>query len=248
MTTIGLSLVLERLAQNEARLRLRSIVRIDHQQNAIDHLHDALDFAAEIGVAGRIDDVDAIAVPLKGGVLGADRDPFFALEIHRIHHALLDFLVGAEGARLTQQLIDQRGLAVIDVRNDGDVTDFIHSKEASSGGGGTIVGDQRRVKPSAARERRNSLHGYKGTYDLKWRSRNRFQCALRCRLDPFAVFADQILQAIHRFGFGNIEFHGGLADVEIHLAGRAADVAEIGVGHFARAVHDASHDRNLHAL
>jgi hypothetical protein len=27
---------------------------------------------------------------------------------------------------LAQQLINQRGLAVIDVRNDGDVTDLIH--------------------------------------------------------------------------------------------------------------------------
>jgi hypothetical protein len=29
---------------------------------------------------------------------------------------------------LAQQLIDQRRLAVIDVRNDGDITDFIHSR------------------------------------------------------------------------------------------------------------------------
>jgi hypothetical protein len=29
-------------------------------------------------------------------------------------------------ARLAQQLIDQRGLAVINVRNDGDVTDLFH--------------------------------------------------------------------------------------------------------------------------
>jgi len=31
---------------------------------------------------------------------------------------------------------------------------------------------------------------------------------LRCKLDLFAVFADQILQPIHRFGFRNIELHG----------------------------------------
>ena len=60
--------------------------------------------------------------------------------------------------------------------------------------------------------------------------------------------ADQILEAIDGFRFGNVEFHRGLADVEIHLAGRAADVAEIGVGHFAGAVHDAAHDGDLHAL
>ena len=121
-----LDLVLQRLAQNETRLRLWPIVRIDHQQNAVDHFHDPLDFAAEIGVARRIDDVDPITVPLKSGVLRANRDSFFALEIHRIHHALFDLLIGAKRARLAQQLIDQRRLAVVDVRNDGDVTDLIH--------------------------------------------------------------------------------------------------------------------------
>jgi hypothetical protein len=44
------------------------------------------------------------------------------------------FLIGAKRPRLAQQLIDQCRLAVIDVRNDCDITDFIHSKDASSGG------------------------------------------------------------------------------------------------------------------
>ena len=126
MTTIGLTPVFERLAQNKTRLRLRAVVRVDHQQDAVDHFHDALDFAAEIGVAGRVDDVDAVTVPFERGVLGADGDAFFALEIHRVHHALLDLLVGAKGAGLPQQLIDQRRLAVIDVRDNGDVTNLIH--------------------------------------------------------------------------------------------------------------------------
>ena len=47
---------------------------------------------------------------------------------------------------------------------------------------------------------------------------------------------------------GMLNLIGGLADVEVDLAGRAADVAEVRVGHFARAVHDAAHDGDLHAL
>ena len=62
------------------------------------------------------------------------------------------------------------------------------------------------------------------------------------------MFTDQVLQTIHCFCFGNVEFHCGLADVEIHFAGRAADVAEIRIGHFAGTVHDASHDRDLYAF
>ena len=92
------NVVLQRFTQNESRLRLRAIVGIHHQQHAVHHLHNALDFAAEIRVARCVDDVDAIVVPLKGRVLGADGDSFFALQIHRIHHALLNFLVGAKCA------------------------------------------------------------------------------------------------------------------------------------------------------
>jgi hypothetical protein len=42
----------QRLAQDEAGLGLRAVGGIDHQQHAVDHVHDALDFAAEVGVAG----------------------------------------------------------------------------------------------------------------------------------------------------------------------------------------------------
>ena len=60
-----LGAVLERLAQHEFRLRLRAVVRVDDEQHAVDHLHDALHFAAEIGVAGSVDDVDVIIVPVE---------------------------------------------------------------------------------------------------------------------------------------------------------------------------------------
>ena len=54
----GLGAGFERLAQHEARLRLRTFRGVHHQQHAVDHVHDALDFAAEIGVAGGVHDVD----------------------------------------------------------------------------------------------------------------------------------------------------------------------------------------------
>ena len=39
----------------------------------------------------------------------------------RVDRALLHLLVGAESAALAQQLIDQRGLAMVDMGDDGDV-------------------------------------------------------------------------------------------------------------------------------
>jgi hypothetical protein len=37
--------------------------RVDQQQHRVDHRQHALDLAAEVGVAGRIDDVDAVVLP-----------------------------------------------------------------------------------------------------------------------------------------------------------------------------------------
>ena len=58
---------------------------------------------------------------VNGGVLRHDGDPALALEIVAVHRALGDALVGAERAALMEERIDQRGLAVVDVRDDGDV-------------------------------------------------------------------------------------------------------------------------------
>ena len=58
---------------------------------------------------------------MDGGVLGQDRDAALALELVAVHRALGDALVRAKRAALVQQRVDQRGLAVIDVGDDGDV-------------------------------------------------------------------------------------------------------------------------------
>ena len=42
----------ERFAQHEPRLRLWPFGGIDHEQDPVDHVHDALDFTAEISMAG----------------------------------------------------------------------------------------------------------------------------------------------------------------------------------------------------
>ena len=48
----------ERLAQHEPGLRQRTLGGVDQQHDAVDHGQAALDLAAEVGVAGGVDDVD----------------------------------------------------------------------------------------------------------------------------------------------------------------------------------------------
>ena len=101
--------------------------RVDQQDDAVDHRQDALDLAAEIGVAGRVDDVDvgrrAVCSHSTDGAFGEDGDPALFFQVVRIHRPLFDALVVAEGAGLAEQLVDERGLAVIDVGDDRHVAE-----------------------------------------------------------------------------------------------------------------------------
>ena len=53
----------KRLAGDELGLRHRPFGGVDQQDHAVDHGEDALDLGAEIGVAGRVDDVDVGGLP-----------------------------------------------------------------------------------------------------------------------------------------------------------------------------------------
>ena len=78
----------ERLAKHELGLRHRPFEGVDQDQRPIGHLERSLDLAAEIGVAGRIDDVDLDVAVFDGDVLGQDGDAALALEIVGVENAL----------------------------------------------------------------------------------------------------------------------------------------------------------------
>ena len=120
----------QRLLQDEARLRQRPFARVDQEHRAVHHVEAALDLAAEIGVARRVHDVDLDRPVADGGVLGHDRDAALAFEVQRIHDALHDLLVVAEGAGLPEHAVDERRLAVVDVGDDGDVSNRVFSHES----------------------------------------------------------------------------------------------------------------------
>ena len=112
----------ERLTGDEAGLRHRALDRVDQQQHAVDHRQHALDLAAEVGVARGVDDVDVGFAVLDRAVLGEDGDTALAFDVVRVHDPLVDLLVLAEGAGLTEQLVHQGGFAMVDVSDDGEVS------------------------------------------------------------------------------------------------------------------------------
>ncbi len=100
-------------------------VGIDHQDRAFAGLQAVADLVREVDMPGRIDQVQPIGQAVVGLVLeaygaGLDRDPLLALEIHRIEH-LARHLARVDRVRQLEQPIGERGLAVIDMRDDRKV-------------------------------------------------------------------------------------------------------------------------------
>ncbi len=115
----------QRLPQDEPRLRHGPVERINDEQDPIDHAKNALHFAAEVGVAGSVDDVDLCPLPANGCVFRQNGDPALALERIGVHHAFHDDLVLAKCASLPEHFVHESRLAVIDVRDNRDVSKFL---------------------------------------------------------------------------------------------------------------------------
>ncbi len=75
-------------------------------------------------MARRVDHVDLDVAVLDGGVLGEDGDPALALKVVGIHDQRAGILRIAEDVRLLEETIDQRRLAMIDVRDDRDIAEI----------------------------------------------------------------------------------------------------------------------------
>ena len=120
---------LQGLGQHEAGLWLGAFGGVDEHQSSVCHSQHAFNFPAEVGVSRSVHNVDVVFLVLERRVLGANRDALLLFQIHGVHQALdLSLrLVGAEGSGLLQKTVDERGLAVVDVGDDRDVSDVLHN-------------------------------------------------------------------------------------------------------------------------
>src|SRR6185503_17221743 len=121
---------LKRLLEHETGLRHGSFSRVHEQENAIHHVHDAFDFSAKVSMSRSIYNIDLDRL-IRGGVnqcdgsvLGKDGNAALAFQVVGIHHAFFDVLVITEGMGLAQQAIHDGGLAVVNMRDDGDISDI----------------------------------------------------------------------------------------------------------------------------
>ncbi len=142
------------------RLRLDTLGGVDDEDGALTGLQAAADFVAEVDVSGRVDQVEAVDQAIFGQVLepdcaSLDRDAVLALEIHRVEH-LGGHLARVDGVGALEQPIRQRGLAVVDVRDDAEVAQALlgnavgHATEFS---GAELRAEQGRCQTSRAASR-----------------------------------------------------------------------------------------------
>ena len=117
-----LEVVLDREIRVRERLRLDPLRRVDDEQRALACLQRPRDLVGEVHVAGRVDQVQLVALPCHAHRLRLDRDPALALEVHRVEH-LRAHLALRDGVRQLEDAVGERRLAVVDVRDDREIAD-----------------------------------------------------------------------------------------------------------------------------
>ncbi len=96
------------------RLRFHALRRVHHQQRAFAGLQAARNFVGEIDVAGRIDQIELIILPVIGLVIEPhgvrfDGDAALALQVHRVEHLRHHFALGKRAGGL-QQTVGKRAI------------------------------------------------------------------------------------------------------------------------------------------
>src|SRR5690606_30491197 len=96
-----------------------------HEQRALARRERARHLVGEIDVPGRVDHVQPVQLPVARAVverhaLGLDGDTALALERERVEHLVLHLAFAQTPAQL-DETIRQGRLAVVDVRDDGEV-------------------------------------------------------------------------------------------------------------------------------
>ena len=115
----------QRFFQNGTGLGHTALIGIHQKDDTVHHGKASLHLPAEIGVAGGIHNIDLDPLVYQGGVFGQNGNASFFFQIVGIHNALFHLLIFTEGTRLLEHSIHQGGFSVVNVSNNGDVSDIL---------------------------------------------------------------------------------------------------------------------------
>ena len=110
------------------RLCLHALGRVHHQQRAFAGGERAADLIVEVHVTGGVDEVQGVGLAVVGSVedlhgAGLDGDAALLFQLHVIQQ-LVGHLALRHGVTLLQQAVSQRGFAVVNMGDDGEITNL----------------------------------------------------------------------------------------------------------------------------
>ena len=114
------------------RLRLDALRRVDDKNRALASRERTRDLVVEVDVTGGVDQVEQVLVAVVGVVDDADGarldgDASFALQLHIVEELRFHITRG-NGVGQLENPVRERALAVVDVRDDAEITYFVLRK------------------------------------------------------------------------------------------------------------------------
>src|ERR671937_1696604 len=108
-------------------------------------------------MAGRVDEVELVALPVDAHGLCLDRDPALALELHGVEH-LLAHLPTRDGVGELEDAVGERRLAVVDVGDDRKVANsfLVHAKLTRGADGLATIATRPAHEPAANGRKRGT--------------------------------------------------------------------------------------------
>jgi len=102
---------------------------VERDHAAVEHAQAALDLGGEVDVAGRVDQVDLVALPRVGGRRRGDGDALLAFLRLRVHRsrAVVHLARLVDDAGVEQDALGHGRLAGVDVGDDADVAQAVKS-------------------------------------------------------------------------------------------------------------------------
>ena len=110
------------------RLRLDALGGIDHEHGAFACGQAAADLVSEVDMTRGVDEVELVGLAIIGGIVDAnslafDGDAAFALDVHAVKQLSLHIAM-RHGAGHLQNAVGERGLAMVDMGDDAEISDM----------------------------------------------------------------------------------------------------------------------------
>ena len=114
------------LMPHRLRLRFHAALGAEHGDRTVKDAERTLHLDGEVHMAGRVDDIDAVAAPIRSRGGGGDGDATLLLLHHVVHGrcALVRLAELVDPARIVEDPLGRRGLTGVNMRHDADISGF----------------------------------------------------------------------------------------------------------------------------